>query len=186
MDQQPGLGNFVQNLNSSQYQQLMTMLSTHLASNSNSTSSDQDENTSTYAAGICHSKLISPTFTSKNIWIMDSGASKHVSSTADAFVNLRTIDNSSVTLPDQSRIPVNMCGDIRLSIKLMIHDVLFVPHFKFNLISVSGLTALTAESQLTMSFFPNQFTIQDASNKRMIGSGKNGDCQGDACTCCLP
>lgn len=61
-----------------------------------------------------------------------------------------------------------MCGDVILSPILVLHDVLFVPQFKFNLLSVS---ALTIGSQLTLSFFHDGFIIQEAKTKKMIGKG---------------
>lgn len=53
--QQPAIRNFAQNLNSAQYQQLMSMLSTYLASSSNTGPNDQDSNIISSDAGICYS-----------------------------------------------------------------------------------------------------------------------------------
>lgn len=165
-DKQPAIGNFVQSLNSVQYHELMSMLSTPLASSS--TASNQDSNSISHTAGICYSLSVNPIFSSKDFWIVDSGATKHVCSIADAFVNLRTIDGSNVTLPNHTQIPVKMCGDVILGPTLVLHDVLFVPQFKFNLLSVS---ALTIGSQLTLSFFHDGFIIQEAKTKKMIAKG---------------
>lgn len=74
----------------------MSMLSTHLASSSNIVAVDQqDNNIISYAAGICYSIIGDPVFSSKDTWIIDSGATKHVCSIAAAFVSMRIIDNSS-------------------------------------------------------------------------------------------
>lgn len=51
-------------------------------------------------------------------------------------------------------ITVEFSGDISLGTHLVLHDVLYVPQFKFNLISVS---ALTKKSRLTMIFYPDSF-----------------------------
>ncbi|KAK0588496.1 hypothetical protein LWI29_001655 [Acer saccharum] len=82
---------------------------------------------------------------------------------------MRSIHNSTVTSPNHTRIPINFSGDVRLSSMLILKDVLFVPQFKFNLLSVS---ALTNGSQLTVNFLHNCFIIQDLSSKRMIGKGE--------------
>lgn len=74
------------------------MLSTHLASSS--TASNQDSNIISHAAGICYSLLVNPIFSSKDFWIVDSGTTMHVCSIVDAFVNMRTIDGSNITLPN--------------------------------------------------------------------------------------
>lgn len=102
--QQPNMDDFMQNLNSSLYQQLMTMLSNHLGSRSSMAVNDQDKPTTSGAAGICHSISVIPTFTTKKIWIVDLGATRHVCCTADAFINLRNVGNASVTLPNHTRI----------------------------------------------------------------------------------
>ena len=57
---------------------------------------------------------------------------------------------------------------MRINSSLLLKDVLYIPQFKFNLISVSSLT-LT--SPLTVHFFPDHFVIQDLPCKKMIGKG---------------
>lgn len=89
---------------------------------------------------------------------MDLGATKHVCSIVVTFTNMKIIDGSNVTLPNHAQIPVRLCGDIILSPKIVLCDLLFVPKFKFNLLSVS---ALTIESQFSLCFFPDGFIIQD-------------------------
>lgn len=73
-----------------------------------------------------------------------------------------------MTLPNHTQIPVELCGEVRLSSNLVLQDVLFVPQFKFNLLSAS---TLTSASQLSLSFYPNHFTVQDANNMMMIVKG---------------
>lgn len=50
----------------------------------------------------------------------------------------------------------------------MLHDVLFVPKFKFNLLSVS---ILTDESKLNLSFSYDQVIIQEVATQKTIGKG---------------
>ncbi|KAJ0018876.1 hypothetical protein Pint_10931 [Pistacia integerrima] len=66
-------GGFVQNLNSNQYQQLMSMLSTHLSSSAKVTNAP-DPGQTNCLAGICFSVFWSPLFSSNRFWIVDSGA----------------------------------------------------------------------------------------------------------------
>lgn len=113
--------------------------------------------------------IIESYLTFNKYWIVDSGATKHICSSATSFISMRSINNSFVTLPDHTPILVHFSGDIKLNSRIILKDVLFVPHFKFNLISVS---ALTKDSQLTVDFLPDCFLIQDLTNKRMIGKGK--------------
>lgn len=55
--------------------------------------------------------------------------------------------------------------DVKISPQLIFKDVLFVPQFRINLLSVSALTASTS---LTVTFSPNNFVIQDSNLKKMI------------------
>ena len=95
--------------------------------------------------------------------MIDSGATRHISE------QLRSLHNSTVTLPNHVTIPVNYCGDIILSDYLNLHNALYVPCFKFNLIYVS---ALTKESNVGFSFFDNHFEIQDIKRLKTIGRGE--------------
>ena len=51
---------------------------------------------------------------------------------------------------------------------LILKNVLFIPQFKFNLLSVS---ALTNGSKLIINFLHDCFIIQDINSQRMIGKG---------------
>lgn len=84
-------------------------------------------------------------------WVIDTGASCHVCSDFDKFINTSLISNTSVTLPDGTHIAVTMSGTIILSEHLVLTSVLFVPNFKFNLLSISALTANTSISVLFSS-----------------------------------
>ena len=80
---------------------------------------------------------------------------------------MRPVQSCAVTLPNKIIIPVHFSGDIELAKYLVLQDVLYVPEFHFNLISVS---ALTADTYLTIIFSSGHFTIQNHSSK-MIGKG---------------
>ena len=137
------VGSFVKTLNTSQYQQLMSMLSAHLVSTK---VDDSSENPS--ATGTCFTVSMHPVLMHK--WIVDTGATKHICYNTNLFVSMRPLWNSMVTLPNNQIIAVSFCGDIQLSPKLLLKDVLFVPQFHFNLISIS---ALTTDCKLTVHFF---------------------------------
>ncbi|KAI9198311.1 hypothetical protein LWI28_013676 [Acer negundo] len=141
------------------------MFSSHLTT---SIKSDSDQDVTTYPTGICFSVSLSPIFSSNHIWIVDSGATRHICSKASAFVCINEVKHATVTLPDHTQIPVHFSGDVKLSSMITLKNVLFVPQFKFNLISVS---ALVSDSHLTVKFLPDCFIIQDLGTKRMIGRG---------------
>ena len=67
------------------------------------------------------------------------------------FSATHPITNTTVTLPDGTRIEVTLSGTIVISETLTLHSVLFVPTFKFNLLSISALTWNTTISVLFSS-----------------------------------
>ncbi|WCJ28653.1 Retrovirus-related Pol polyprotein from transposon RE1 [Euphorbia peplus] len=73
-------------------------------------------------------------------WIVDSGASVHMSCNLDQMHNVqKLIQPKPVYLPTGEAQSVSQCGDVDIHGKLQLKDVLFSPHFKYNLLSVSKL-----------------------------------------------
>ena len=141
------------------------MLSHHLAL-SVPVNNSADLFFSSHVAGNCSLVPMASIFYSDHLWIVDSGASKHICSNANLFISLKPIWNFVVSFPDNSRIPIRLYGDIQLAPHLLLKDVLFVPQFTYNLISV---TTLTAASPLTIVFFHDHFLIQELHSSKMIG-----------------
>lgn len=80
-------------------------------------------------------------------WILDSGASSHVTGASHVFFELRKVKGPSVVhLPDGTTNQVMCIGDVVLSNSLVLKDVLYVPEFKYNLISVCKLASNTGYS----------------------------------------
>ena len=148
-----------------QCQQLINMLPGHLKAYS---SSSTDVNSATFNAGTCFSVDLASYLNFQNCWIVDSGASRHICTNRSLFLNLKPLRNSNVTLPNNVMVSVEYIGDVRLSQDLLLMDVLYVPGFKSNLISISALTA----ALLAASLFHNAgFVIQDTQNSRTISKG---------------
>lgn len=72
----------------------------------------------------------------------------------------------TITLPDQSCFIVQHVGDIRLTSDLILLNVLLVPNFTYNLLSVS---ALLKDDQFSMTFCGNTCVIQKKFRLKMIG-----------------
>ena len=148
-------GSFFQNLNTSQYQQLMALLINRI-SNAAKTHDNLDTPSTSYTLGTCLSISMNSILSSPKLWIIDSGASRHVCSNLHAFVSMKLIHNTTVSLLDHSSISVHFTGDVQINSTLLLKNVLFAPQFKFNLLSVS---AFTLSSSLTVHFFPDYFII---------------------------
>ena len=84
---------------------------------------------------------------SKNCWILDSGASNHICNKMEMFKSSSYFD-SFVIVANGKKLKTKAVGTIELDVeledhkmvKLMMHDVLYVPDMEFNLISIAKLT----------------------------------------------
>lgn len=118
-----------------------------------------------HVAGI-YSTHSSPIMSKTDNWILDSSASRHICHKHGLFHNLRRVYGVSVILPTSFRVIVEFIGDIRLSDKLMLRDVLFVPRFTYNLIFVS---CLLQDKSICINFSDNSCTIHDRHQLMTIG-----------------
>ncbi|KZV36180.1 hypothetical protein F511_26362, partial [Dorcoceras hygrometricum] len=157
-------------LTQSQCKQLIEFLSSKLQyghSPNLQAEPQQQESTISCITGICstvsHIPLIAQTD-----WVLDTGATHHICCSLSLFHSSRTV-NSKITLPNTFTIQVTIVGSVILTNDLILHDVLYVPVFKFNLLSVSSLTNILAYS---VSFTADSCQIQDIKRTRMIGTGK--------------
>ncbi|KAJ9553297.1 hypothetical protein OSB04_017342 [Centaurea solstitialis] len=101
-----------------------------------------------------------------NSWILDSGASKHICRDLKRFANSRSVSNFSVILPIKESVRVNLIGDVFISGNLLLHDVLYVPQFHVNLISVSSLNS---NGKSTVEFDEKHGLIQEKKSRTIIG-----------------
>ncbi|KAL3349225.1 hypothetical protein AABB24_022392, partial [Solanum stoloniferum] len=75
-------------------------------------------------------------------WIIDSGATHHMIFTKSLLNNLRPISYPFlITLPNAYKVKVTKICNVCLNPSLTLYNVLFVPSFKFNLISVHYLAS---------------------------------------------
>lgn len=77
-----------------------------------------------------------------NSWIIDSGATYHICSNQYLFVSLtKLIRPQSLVLPNGQGTFVNYIGDVEIHDSITLHGVLYVPEFKYNLVSIPKLTS---------------------------------------------
>ncbi|CAN1178761.1 hypothetical protein LINPERHAP2_LOCUS33840 [Linum perenne] len=91
-------------------------------------------------------------------WIIDTGASDHITCSLDHFSSYEPINPLSVTLPTGHSVQATHIGTIFLSNKIVLHRVLYIPQFSFNLLSVSRLTS---DFPVSFIFSGSQCLIQD-------------------------
>lgn len=103
-------------------------------------------------------------------WIIDSGASNHVSGDVKLMTNLRKVKGKSIViLPNRFVKVVQYIGDVILNSKVTLTVVLFVPGFKFNHIFVHRLVQ---SGDLTFTFNSSSCMVQGQRNSTPIALGK--------------
>jgi hypothetical protein len=112
---------------------------------------------------------VTPVHSPKNVWIIDSGASSHITGDSSLLTRLSTLPSlSSVTLADGHSCPVTGEGTTSLTRDLTLDRVLLVPEFPVNLLSISKITK---QLFCTFTFFPFHCVFQDLQTGRKIGTG---------------
>ncbi|PRQ47582.1 putative RNA-directed DNA polymerase [Rosa chinensis] len=107
-------------------------------------------------------------FTGGNTWIIDSGASDHMTYDRSFFLFLNPPSISSVVNANGDSFPVLGIGSVRLTPSLTLHDVLYVPDLSHHLISVPQLNT---QSRCSVTFFPLYVIFQDLLTREIIGRG---------------
>jgi len=90
-------------------------------------------------------------------WPLDSSASIHITYSLHNSRSYQLVYGKTVTLPNSDIIPILAIGSICLNNTLVLHNVAYIPKFKFNLISIC---ALLTNPNLSISFSQNEFDIQ--------------------------
>ena len=100
-------------------------------------------------------------------WVIDSGATDHMTSNSSLFTMIQSHPaTSTVTLADGSTSRVLGSGTIHPTPLITLTFVMSLPQFSFNLIYVSKLTCTLNYS---ISFFLDYCLIKDLLTKRVIG-----------------
>ena len=138
-------------LTRTQYQQLISLLpsketssamaSLYVTQPSSSTSNPHVSNSRIYGMATCFSVYTRPSsHTHNSPWIIDIGATDHMICCTSLFTSITAIVSYQVKLPNGQEVPVTHIGVVRLSKHLVLHHVLCVPSFNFNLLSAKQLT----------------------------------------------
>ncbi|XP_019153726.1 PREDICTED: uncharacterized protein LOC109150247 [Ipomoea nil] len=125
---------------------------------------DQEAQVNTISANIIPRTQTEGTSSSLNLanhkqykWILDSGATHHIVCCINLLTDKREVHDIHVSLPNGQKVSITCIGSVYLSKEFVLHNVLYVPGFQYNLISVG---AFVRSSRCTMSFHTNQCMIQ--------------------------
>ena len=106
---------------------------------------------------------------STSSWIIDSGASSHMTGTSSLLSSYHpTPSHPLVTIADGRPCPVQGRGTTRVTSSLSLHQILYVPSFHVNLLSIS---AITRALPCTVTFFPFRYIFHDLYTGRRIALG---------------
>lgn len=103
-------------------------------------------------------------------WVIDTGATDHISCEINKLSNV-ILDPKipPVQIPNGATINVHALGQVSLSKRLILENVLGVPDFCFNLLSVSKLTR---DLNCALIFWSDLCVIQDLHSMTPIGVGR--------------
>ncbi|KAJ7959762.1 Retrovirus-related Pol polyprotein from transposon TNT 1-94 [Quillaja saponaria] len=108
--------------------------------------------------------------TPSDTWILDSGASDHISGNPKLFSSISNPSSpSTITIANGSITIAKGIGQATPLSSLSLESVLYVPECSFNLISISQLTR---SLNCSVTFIDDSFTIQDRCTGRTIGTGR--------------
>ncbi|XP_074265296.1 uncharacterized protein LOC141587721 [Silene latifolia] len=103
-------------------------------------------------------------------WIVDTGATDHMTSNLALLSNVRVLAKPVyVSLPDGTVKVVHKSGTSKLNDKITLVNVLLVPDFNQNLLSVGKLITTTG---LTAIFLQNECLFQVPTNKQVVAKAK--------------
>ncbi|XP_019179631.1 PREDICTED: uncharacterized protein LOC109174856 [Ipomoea nil] len=108
--------------------------------------------------GKYHTNLINSLSICQSSWILDSGATNHIVCSMDFFVDHYKATGVNVNLPTGQIIEVEHIGNVRLMENLWLKEALYIPTFKFNIISVSKLIQ---DTNCKLTFVPGLCLIQE-------------------------
>ena len=120
-------------------------------------------------------RALSVNSTMKEGWIIDSGETCHMTHNLHrlhSVCNFPDHLNRSVHLPNGETVSVTHSGSYKTLGGDLLKNVLVVPTFKFDLLSVSQLTK---QLHCSVNFFPEFVVFHDLSNGKVKGIGKEVD-----------
>lgn len=116
----------------SQYQQLLQLLGKDKNVEQSTPNNQEELKYANVAGKLCLLSVVG------SRWIVDSGVTDHMCHDLSLFHSYSCIKDhgSTITIPNGKQVYVTYHGVIHLNNDIVLEDVLYVPDFKFNLISI--------------------------------------------------
>lgn len=130
--------------------------------------SETDEELDYSFSGMVNTNCGKKTESSK--WIIDSGASDHMTSSLKSLVNVKLAPSTfTITLPTEATTVITHVGDATLPNGMKLKNVLHVPQFNHNLLSIHKLAK---DSKCEVIFHPEKCVIVETKSKKVVGVGR--------------
>jgi len=169
----PGSSNtLLPGLNQEQSKQLLQFL-TNLTGGGDQKQLSPETTGSVHMAGMSHVSNAIHSFCAltRGMWILDSGASEHMSSEYSFLHDISRLNHPMmISLPNGTQVKVTHKGKLRVATDLSLDNVLLVPQFKFNLISIKRLCEQLHSS---IQFTDSICVLQAPSQKRPLVIGRD-------------
>ncbi|XP_019244590.1 PREDICTED: uncharacterized protein LOC109224467 [Nicotiana attenuata] len=107
-----------------------------------------------------------------NNWIIDTGATNHMVHSLNLLETYDEIPEnarSKVHLPTEEHVSITHVGIYSFFKNKKVQNILHIPEFKYNLLSVSKLTK---ELRCLAAFYPDFYVFQELSSGKVLGIGK--------------
>ncbi|CAL2252854.1 unnamed protein product [Prunus armeniaca] len=108
------------------------------------------------------------TYSQKSAWIIDSGATNHMTFDPGQLISRKSSTSSMVSNVNGTPSPVVRDRSLSLSTSLHLDSVLLVPSLDHNFLSVAQLTTTIG---CTVTFWSNHCVFQDILTGKTIGCG---------------
>ena len=105
----------------------------------------------------------------KDVWLLDSGASCHLTGNLNLLSNVHEASSIHLELPNGETTLATKKGLVHLNSQIVLKDVLYVPQFCCNLISIAQLID---DSFCSVTFIKKLCVIQDLTTRSLIGVGE--------------
>lgn len=113
-------------LTTTQCQQLISFLTNHMKIKSTI------DVIATNVIGMCMNVAFN---NDHHTWTIDIGATSHICCFKEFFNSYTAIFNSHVLLPNSTKVKVEGISSIKINEEIFLHNVMFIPTFRFNLLS---------------------------------------------------
>lgn len=104
-------------------------------------------------------------------WILDTGANDHMIGKSGLMRDSKSYAGAtgSIQLLNGSSTRVTQVGTVDINDTILLHNVLFVPDFKYNLLSISKFVK---NQRCCVTFFPRLCVFLDLLNGKIMGIGR--------------